>query len=370
MAKRRAAYLALALLTACAPLQLADERVQQPFADLTQADAALEQTVLRFGNAASPSEGTIHMREVRSRALLGNTRPVLVLLNGVFSDGRTWRFNTALLAERYDLLVVDLPGTGRSVGTDPDTQPEDHFTLEWMAARTYRALAAWQEQSQERRPLVLVGHSYSGAVILRMLGRPTLREQFAEERALVRGAVLIASADVGTAGWSTTLVELAKLSETEVALGGALGVLESRVIAGIESGVERPAESALQQEAERMIGALTDPDRRRSSQLMLRRIRPVDAEDRPIAALTRDLSRDHGRVDIPTMLLWGRNDDTLTLDTARKLNAEIPGSRLVVVEEAKHSVHQEQPFATTAAIRAFVDSLEVGQPRAAAPQAP
>jgi pimeloyl-ACP methyl ester carboxylesterase len=119
-----------------------------------------------------------------------------------------------------------------------------------------------------------------------------------------------------------------------------------------------------------MIGALTDPDRRRSSQLMLRRIRPVDADDRPIAALTRELSRDHERVDVPTLLLWGRNDDTLTLATARKLNAEIPNSRLQIVEEAKHSVHQEQPFATVAAIREFVDSLEAGLPDAPAPKAP
>ncbi len=341
----------------CASTTLLDEEKVAPFAALLRADRALSSTVLRFGDERSESAGLVYVREVQSGSPAAAARPVLVLLNGVFSDGDTWRFDTSLLAEQHDLLVIDLPGTGRSTGSEPDAQPESQYTLEWVASRTWRTVAGWQALQVSPRPLVLVGHSVGGAVVLRMLGQPRLRERFAPQRAHVVGSVLIGAADVGTPGWSPTLIELAKLSEVEVALGDALGVLDARARDGIAKSVEDPTKSALEHEAERMVAALVDRDRRRASQLMLRRIRPVDGADVPEWGAVREMVEDHGRVDVPTLLVWGRDDDTLTLDTAKKLEREIPGARLAIIEDARHSVQQEQPFATTRAVLEFVEGL-------------
>lgn len=348
-----APWLALLALSGCASPALLDERVTAPFAALVAADRELPARTLSLGEPTTNKDGAVFLRELRSGAPSAENRPVVVLLNGVFSDGDTWRFNTSTLVGEADVLVMDLPGTGRSAVIDPDARPADAFTLRWTAQRTWQALAGWQALQPRPRPLLLVGHSIAGTVLLRMLGDPGLRARFARTREQVTGAVLIAAADVGTPGWSPTLVELAKLSDVEVGLGESLGVLESMVRDGIAGSVERPEEAALQLEADRMVTALTDRDRRRASQLMLQRIRPLGPDEQPIWPKVKELSADHGRVDVPTLLIWGRHDDTLELPTGEKLAREIPGAKLLVIEGARHSVQQERPVEVSRAILAF-----------------
>jgi len=222
----------------------------------------------------------------------------------------------------------------------------------------FSALASWQLQQASPRKMILIGHSLAGAAILRMLGDPTLRAESPRELSLSVGAVLIGTADVGTSAWSPVLIELAKLTDAEVSIGGALGILDSKVEDGVVKSVQHPERTAFALEVERMVDALEDRDRRRASQLMLRRIRPIDDDDEPVWPAVRVLSADHGRVEVPVLLLWGREDDILPLvATAEKLRSEIPGSQLVVIDDARHSVHQEEPVATANAIIRFVDGV-------------
>jgi len=352
------AALGCAALGCAARAQLIDERTSEPYAALVIADEGLQERTLQL-SVPSPEGGAwpVRIREVESPAPLASERPVLVLLNGVFSDGGTWRFVTAPLADRFDLLVIDLPGTGGSAGSAPDELPPSAFTLPWLGERVWGALAIWQARQPAPRPLILVGHSLAGAVVLRMLGDPQLRAGSAELRALTVGAVLIGAADVGTAGWSPVMVELTKLSDVEVEIGGALGILESEVRGGVARSVEQPEHRAFEMEAARMLHALEEPDLRRSSQLMLRRIRPIDEDEQPIWSRIRPLVDDHARVDVPVLLLWGENDDILPIGTAQQLRSQIPGSRLVIIEGARHSVHQEKPLRVAAEIARFVDPL-------------
>jgi pimeloyl-ACP methyl ester carboxylesterase len=288
-----------------------------------------------------------------------------VLLNGVFSDGSTWRFVTGPLAAHHDLLVIDLPGTGESACVDPDARPDDAFTPRWIGHRVWAAVTRFQSAQPAPRQMVLVGHSLAGAVILRMFGDPLLRAESVSERASSVGAVLIGSADIGTKDWSPVLIGLAKLTEPEITIGGAIGVLDSEVRGGIIRSVEHPERAALEGEATRMVAVLEDRDRCRASQLMLRRIRPIDTHELPVWSAIRPMVEDHHRVDLPVMLLWGRDDDILPLATGEKLASEIPGSRLVVIDDARHSVHQEDPLAVAVAIERFAD--EVSAPGASSP---
>lgn len=350
------ALLCLSTVSSCSTIRLLDERSTAPFADLVRADHDLEASPVLVGErgaAGSP----VFLRSVHSTAPEATTRPVLVLLNGVFSDGDTWRFNTGPLAEKFDLLVVDLPGTGRSLASDPDLDPPEHFTPAWEASQTWAALSAWQSEQPSPRSLVLVGHSVGGAVILRMLGDPTVRARFERERVRVQGAVLIAAPDVAAPAWSPTFVRLATLGDAEIDMGDWIGFLGPEVEKGIQRSVVHPERSALQREADRFLAVLRDHDRRRASQLMLLRIRPVDDHDQPIWARVDEEAGDHGRVDVPTMLVWGRQDNALPLSTGVKLAGEIPGARLEVIDDAGHSVQQEKPLEVARAIVHFVEAL-------------
>lgn len=63
---------------------------------------------------------------------------------------------------------------------------------------------------------------------------------------------------------------------------------------------------------------------------------------------TDEIEHMYSSITIPTLVIWGENDDWLPLDQARRLHRLIPGSRLEVVGAAGHLVQEDRPlyFAT------------------------
>ncbi|GAM09562.1 putative hydrolase YugF [Geobacter sp. OR-1] len=63
---------------------------------------------------------------------------------------------------------------------------------------------------------------------------------------------------------------------------------------------------------------------------------------------------DHGQIDVPTLIIWGRYDRVIRLQSGERLHAEIPGSRLVVMD-CGHNPHEEEAAASAAAIIGFIN---------------
>ena len=49
------------------------------------------------------------------------------------------------------------------------------------------------------------------------------------------------------------------------------------------------------------------------------------------------------KLDMPVTLIWGRHDGLLSIDYAKALQARIKGSKLVIIEDAGHIPHRQQP---------------------------
>jgi len=60
-------------------------------------------------------------------------------------------------------------------------------------------------------------------------------------------------------------------------------------------------------------------------------------------------------VKVPTLIVWGKEDKRKPTEEATQLRDMIAGSRLVIVEDAAHYVHEEQPKAAAEAIIAARD---------------
>jgi pimeloyl-ACP methyl ester carboxylesterase len=58
---------------------------------------------------------------------------------------------------------------------------------------------------------------------------------------------------------------------------------------------------------------------------------------------------------VPTLLVYGEEDQPSPLTVARTMHAAIPGSTLVVLPEVGHMSNIETPEAFNAAVRAFLD---------------
>jgi pimeloyl-ACP methyl ester carboxylesterase len=58
---------------------------------------------------------------------------------------------------------------------------------------------------------------------------------------------------------------------------------------------------------------------------------------------------------VPTLIIWGVEDRRKPRSEATELQAQIAGSKLVMIEEAGHYVHEEQPRDAAQAIIAARD---------------
>ena len=109
---------------------------------------------------------------------VGQGQPIL-LLHGIGSSAEYWSWNMPYLADKYRLIVIDLPGFGQSA------VPRDHNLLQ----RSYAA--AFVDQIISKLGLdmpIIVGHSLGAVVALQyVLSFP---ERY-------RGLVLLASPGFG-----------------------------------------------------------------------------------------------------------------------------------------------------------------------------
>jgi pimeloyl-ACP methyl ester carboxylesterase len=76
------------------------------------------------------------------------------------------------------------------------------------------------------------------------------------------------------------------------------------------------------------------------------------------SASAEDLSDVPPTIDVPTLLIYGDNDERAPMDVARRLHATIPGSRLVVLSGAGHVCNVELPERFNDEVRQFL--AEVG----------
>ncbi len=60
------------------------------------------------------------------------------------------------------------------------------------------------------------------------------------------------------------------------------------------------------------------------------------------------------RITAPTLLIWARNDAPIPLSDGERLQREIKGSKLVVVDKAGHMIQEEQPQEVADAIQKFM----------------
>jgi pimeloyl-ACP methyl ester carboxylesterase len=62
------------------------------------------------------------------------------------------------------------------------------------------------------------------------------------------------------------------------------------------------------------------------------------------------------KIKIPTLILWGKRDDTLPLEDAYLIKEKIQNSELKIIPKARHSPHRETPEELAENIIQFIKS--------------
>jgi len=214
----------------------------------------------------------------------------VVFLHGVGSTGKVWFSQMRQLAEYGRMIAINLPGfTGgelpASIHTISDLAPWVLAVLDKLGVRS----ALW------------VGNSLGGRVAV---------EAALLEPARVLGLALLCSAGV-------------RLPDVVVTPPSSMSAEEFNALV-----FYRP---------ERFSGIQTESGRQATAQARA-------LYDR-LAAVTEEMDfRERlAEIQVPVTVIWGRHDGVVPLPIGEEFARRIGGSRLVVLEEAAHAPHLEQP---------------------------
>ena len=243
--------------------------------------------------------------------------PALVLLHGGLSDRREWRAQLDGLADAFTVFAWDAPGCG---GSD---EPPATFRMDDYA----RVLAQFVEAIGAKAPTVL-GLSWGSTLALELYRlRPDI------PRALILAAAY--------AGWAGSLPPDVITERLEDALRDLALPPEDVALRFLPTLFTERASTAMREEAMQV----------------MREARPSGVRPMVFAMAEADLRPVLPTIQVPTLLLYGEEDERSPLTVAEEMHDAIPTSTLVVLPEVGHQSNIETPERFNAAVRSFVADL-------------
>lgn len=108
-----------------------------------------------------------------------------------------------------------------------------------------------------------------------------------------------------------------------------------------------------------------DAERLPDETVEMRYQQSLDPEERALAAMSdsprgdwQDLTEQLGRIQAPTLFIWGREDAFLTPDYPLMLSRMVPRGNLHVMDHTSHHLQEERPAAFHAVVDGFLRSVD------------
>jgi pimeloyl-ACP methyl ester carboxylesterase len=239
--------------------------------------------------------------------------PPLVLIPGIMSSSRFWQPQLAGLSGAFRVIAWDPPGAGGS--DDPD---------EFTGVDGYTTYLATFLAALEASPAHLCGLSWGGILALAFYQRHPNH---------VASLVL---ADT-YAGWKGSLSAAEFHGRRKAVIADLEGGLEGGMPASIPGVTHPDAEQAVKEFIEQE----------------MREARPGGYRAMGRAILDLDLRAVLPTIRVPTLLIWGVDDERSPLSIAEAIRDGIANAKLVTIPRAGHSSSLERPEAFNDAILGF-----------------
>jgi pimeloyl-ACP methyl ester carboxylesterase len=258
--------------------------------------------------------------------LRGGEGEPLVLLHGIPGSAYAWEASGRLLTDRYQVIIPDLLGFGRS------ERPRGDYYMVAQAVAIRELLVDLDIQS-----LYLGGHDFGAPVTL------TLMRLFPELG--VRGLVLSAT-NVFTDTHVPLPLRAARIPYLSTAfykamVGNRLG-MRLMYLAATKDKSEVPWESFSRH--------LTPEGINLTRRIFQRSLSDLEANYRAIENMLPAITP-------PTLVLWGANDPFFAASVGQRVHRTIPGSRLKIYEDTGHFVPEERPSRVARDIIDFFGSI-------------
>jgi len=254
-------------------------------------------------------------------------RQIALLIHGWSSSSYALSPLTALLSQRFYCIALDLPGYGKSPRLPDRTTIEGYTDL----------LIDLLEEISDR-PVVLVGHSMGGMISLTMaLKEPALIERMVLLNPTITG---ILSTFINVAISPVTMLDRFRLTSSLVS------VVE-RSFVGITDMLMRPASFAERTDITEQDYYRLRADARRPGQGKVR-------AECYTAMRDNNLSGKISKIETPSLVIWGAEDNTVPLRDAGIIADEWPGADLRILPKSGHWPHFEALDTTRRLVAAFL----------------
>ncbi|MGD1992438.1 MAG: alpha/beta fold hydrolase [Anaerolineae bacterium] len=243
--------------------------------------------------------------------------PAVVLLHGMGSCADDWMLQFPALSEHTTAVAVDLRGHGR---TDVPPGP---YTIPGMAGDVAGLLAALGIEAAHVVSLSLGG----------LVAQSLAIDHPERVRSLVLVNTFARLRPQGLRGWVYLL---------------------SRAAAMVTGGVEQQAEVVA-------AGVFPHPEQAHLRRMAAERLKANDpaAYRAAMRAVLRFDSRPYlAHICVPTLVVAGAEDTTVSLAAKRALAEEIPGAHLEIVPGSGHATPLDRPQAFNQLVLGFLDTVE------------
>jgi pimeloyl-ACP methyl ester carboxylesterase len=235
-------------------------------------------------------------------------REILLFIHGAGGGSFTWVCQKGVFEKQFNPIILELPGHGESRGEGEEDIGRYAEQVHLFATRLGLA------------KVFCVGHSMGGAIV------QTLAMTHPE---VIRGIVM-----VGTG---------ARLRVLPAIMDGIRNQFEETVRKIIRSAYSRKASPEfIERGVKQLLGC-----------------GPGVLYGDFLACHRFDLREEVGRIDLPTLVICGREDELTPVSYSEFLHRRIKGSALEIIPNAGHMVMMEAPEPFNRALRDFVLSIAV-----------
>lgn len=255
----------------------------------------------------------------------------VILIHGLADEADTWRHLISPLATYNRVIAPDLPGFGRS------EKPKRSYTISFFL----NVLTDLLDTLAVERA-ILIGHSL-GALIAQSFALQS--PQRVNRLVLIGGSLVARSQKINLATFLFLVPGLGEYFYNRLRKNprSAYRSLEPYYY-NLESLPEADKEFLFKRVTERV----WDDGQRRAFLSTIRNLA------RWLPGQQRDLPTRLAGLDIPTLVIWGEDDQMNPVANANALVSVQPTAKLVVIPRSGHNLHQENAQAVLEAIRAII----------------
>lgn len=255
----------------------------------------------------------------------GSGDPILCI-HGLGASTHSWREFREPLSKDHRLFLLDLKGFGAS------PKPKDkHYAITEHAELVYQFIT-----EHDLRNLTLIGNSFGGAVSLLIAIRLCAERPRRLERLVL----------IDSGGYNQKLPLHLKLLRAPLLGWLVLHLLPPKVSAlFVLKNSYYDHKKITQAQVDTYSRPIADKGGRHALLETSKQIVPANIDE---------LIAKYPTINVPTLILWGKEDEVIPLEIGEMLDAAIPTSKLVTIDRSGHVPQEETPEKVVPLLQEFL----------------